>query len=363
MSEPEEDECITELRGLDHSILPLLEERDAASKLLTALPIRITMRPGLGESDWRVWELVSVIFLRQGRLHEAAALLWALYENMLEAQRLLSSRLHKGMPLVRLSDCFTALGFPLHAKRYMMLTLVEDALRGQGFISPSTTGTYFRLVWGYGMSHEDLAKYAKDANDLALKEPDLAGFPEALLQSMDQHWLSELPSSGERSLFRINKDYAKHLLSGLGDTTGKTLERLAEYFMSCLPGCRVRRRVRSVATDYDLVCAVEGPGFDFRSEFGSYFVCECKDWSGSADFTTVAKLCRVLDSTKARFGVLFSKNGVSDSGERERLKVFHDRGIVVVVLDLDDLQRVAEGANMVTLLRDRYEQVRLDLRR
>src|SRR5262249_14813046 len=138
-----------------------------------------------------------------------------------------------------------------------------------------------------------------------------------------------------------------------------TVEVLAEYLMSCMPGCRTRRRERSNSTDYNIVCAMEGFELDFRSELGRHFVCECKDWASAADFTTMAKFCRVLDSIKSRFGILFSRSGITGSGktqfaEREQLKVFQDRGIVIVVLSLSDLQAVANGANLITLLRNRY---------
>jgi hypothetical protein len=133
-----------------------------------------------------------------------------------------------------------------------------------------------------------------------------------------------------------------------------------------MAGCRTKRRLPSGSTDYDLVCSVEGLEVDFRSELGRYFVCECKDWGASADFTAFAKFCRVLDSTKSRFGILFSKNGISGAGrtafaEREQLKVFQDRGIVIVVIDEKDLARVASGENFIQLLRGRYEAIRLDL--
>ena len=137
--------------------------------------------------------------------------------------------------------------------------------------------------------------------------------------------------------------------------------------MSCMPGCRATRRVGTRSTDFDLVCAMEGHEVDFRSEFGRYFVCECKDWDKPADFTTMAKFCRVLDSTKAKFGVLFSKERISgvertEYAAREQLKVVQDRGIVIVVLDKADIEKIVEGANLTQLLRARYEEVRLDLR-
>jgi hypothetical protein len=113
---------------------------------------------------------------------------------------------------------------------------------------------------------------------------------------------------------------------------------------------------------------MEGLEVDFRSEFGRYFVCECKDWKSRADFTTMAKFCRVLDSTKSRFGILFSKNGLSGQGTtqdaaREQLKVYQDRGMVIVVVDLEDITKVAKGQSFVSLLREKYERVRLDLMR
>jgi len=37
--------------------------------------------------------------------------------------------------------------------------------------------------------------------------------------------------------------------------------------------------------------------------------------------------------------------------------------MVVVVIDLKDLEQIREGANLITILRAKYEEVRLDLRR
>jgi hypothetical protein len=80
----------------------------------------------------------------------------------------------------------------------------------------------------------------------------------------------------------------------------------------------------------------------------------------------MAKFCRVLDSVKSRFGILFSKQGISGEGKRkfaalEQLKVFQDRGSVIVVVDYEDLQRLAAGANFISMLRSKYETVRLNL--
>jgi hypothetical protein len=267
--------------------------------------------------------------------------------------------------LVRISDCFQSIGFPVHAKRYLMLTLCEDAIQGKGTVSPQVTGVYFRLVWG-GLTDGELHRYADEFYKLAQRMPEEALFPEALLLRLDDDWITEFPSGGEASFYRTNPTYVHHLIAKLGYGTGEALEFLAQYLMSCMAGCRARRRLRSWSTDYDVVCAMEGFDLDFRSELGRHFVCECKDWKTPADFSVMAKFCRVLDSTKSRFGILFSKEGISGKDKKkdaalEQLKIFQDRGIIIVVLNLDDLMRVADGTNLIALLRSQYEEVRLDL--
>jgi len=340
--------------------------RDSVARLLQLLPEHISLEEiGDNPASHEIWQLAGRFYMVIGRMHEALAVFDGLYQQMLSAQASCGKRLHKGMPLVWIADCYRALRFPVHAKRYLMLTLCEDALREQGTVNPDTTGIYFRLVWAAGVPHVDITRYAGEFFALANKYPDRAVFPEALLQELDDDWVTEYPSAEEAFHYRINQKYVQSMQGALHDDSGQVLERLAQYLMSCMPGCRAKRRVRSRSTDYDLVCSMEGLEVDFRSELGRYFVCECKDWSGPADFSSFAKFCRVLDSTKARFGVLFSRGGISGSGQaahadREQLKVFQDRGIVIAVIDDSDLADVASGANLINLLRHRYEAVRLD---
>jgi hypothetical protein len=353
---------------LDPSLQPFLDARDGAAHLLRELPkvygAESVMTPA---KEQRAWELVALHLRNHGRPHEGMAILAALYRQMLTAQLLLKMRVHKGMPLVWMSDIYAQLGFPVLAKRYLMLTLCEDAVASGGAVSPETSGVYFRMVWAHGVSDAEFRRYANEFSRLQQDDPENAIFPEWLLQNVDQGWMTEAPSTREASVYAANTTYIEHLLANLGEPSGKVLEQLADYLMSCMPGCRTARRQSSESTDYDLVCAVEGIELDFRSELGRYFVCECKDWAKPANFTTMAKFCRVLDSVKARFGILFSRHGISGAKDttfaaREQLKVFQDRGIVIIVFDEVDVRKVAAGENMIQILRQKYEAVRLDLR-
>ena len=361
------------LAEIEQKVPPELQQylnvRDGAAILCQKLPQLFKPDQIVRQSpEQRAWELIGLYYFNQDkpRNFEALSIFLTLYRHMLEGQEKLGQRVHKGMPLLWAGECYALSNYAALRKRYLMLALCEDAIRERGTVSPESTGVYFRLVWRLGMADAALKKYAEECDRLATENPEEGKFPEWILQNIDQDWVTELPSPVEANVYVANTFYMERLLSKLGSSDGAALEQLAEYVMLCMPGCRTSRRKRSMSTDYDVVCSMEGFDVDFRSEFGRYFVCECKDWSKPADFSALAKFCRVLDSVKSKFGVLFSRNGVSGAGdsryaEREQLKVFQDRGMVIVVVDENDLRNVAQGANFVNVLRKKYERVRLDL--
>ncbi len=280
----------------------------------------------------------------------------------MEMQERLGERKHKGTPLVRLSEIHGLMGRPLLAKRYIMLTICEDAIACSGNIPIDATGSYFRAVWQHGISDEEFRRYASEA--WRASQQDMR-FPEWALQELDQKWMTEYPSTTEASFYVANPSYARWLLSKLGAGDGKALERVAHYLLNCVPGFRARMRMRTRSTDYDIYCAIEGPTYDFRSELGRYFLCECKDWKGSADVTTVQKFAGVLRAAKCRFGIVFSKNGISGEGdmryaERELLKIKQE-GITILSISEAELKEVAAGMNFFSMLRDLYEREHLDL--
>lgn len=348
-------------------------EQDCLVRLLDELhshipPEAIAPSTEVNSTQCDVWSFFGVLLMLQGKAFQAIEVFNALYMRMLAHQSATSDRFHKGLPLFHMSQCYQTLGRNLHAKRYMMMTLCEDAVTGGGTLNLRQTGSYGRLAWLYGLSDHQIQSYAKEAHAEYDSHRSEGAMPEWLLQQLDQHWKTEIPSTQEAGAYHITQPYCQFLMNRLGTGDGKELERLAEYLVSAMPGCRTYRRARTYSTDYDVIGTFEGPIADFRSELGRYFVCECKDKvEDKASFTDIAKFCRVLDSVKAKFGIIFCPAGHSGAGQaqnadREILKVYQDRGIVIVVVDRDDLRRVAEGANFVSMLREKYEVIRLDLR-
>lgn len=355
-----------EVANLPERCRTLLESRDGGWGLCDVLPTLYSAE-GVARGESRQWEVCGLKLLNGQRFYEAIAIFEALYLHMLDYEIQTHTHVMKGMPLVWIGDCHRAIGRPMTARRFILLTLIEDAIGSNNTVSPEQHGSYFRAAWVFGLTHDAITRYAKEAYQLYQTDPASGAFPEWVLQQLDQEWVTGYASAAEVDIYPVNRKYLAFLLDRLGDGSGKTLELLTEYLMSIMPGCRVYRRKRSHSTDYDLVCAMEGVQMDFRAEFGRYFVCECKDWQKDpAGFTEFAKFCRVLDSVKAKFGIFFSKKGISgkasqDDAAREQLKVFQDRGIVIVVIEESDLRGIANGRNLISLLRSRYEGVRLDL--
>ncbi len=369
MENPEQPDWMKELMSrMPEEWKPHLGSPGGAQRILDGLSEKYSVADlAAADSDTRrLWDLIGAFYRSTNLWYDAAMIYERMYYRLLELQDNTGSRIHKGTQLVWLADCYDSVGNVPLSKRYLMLTLVEDAVTLAGNLDPVSLGSYYRLLWRHGVPDTALRVYASEAYRVSMKQPREAHYPEFILQDLDKNWIVEVPSSNDAAIYVANTVYVRHLMDKLGGRSGKSLERLADYVLSCIPGCRTARRKRSRSTDYDIVCSIEGPDVNFFSEVGRYFVCECKDWAKPADFSAFAKFCRVLDSVKAHFGIIFSREGITGRGrttdaEREQLKVFQDRGLVIIVVDRQDLQAVADGANFITLLREKYERVRLDL--
>ena len=209
------------------NLIALLEEHDGAAHLAETLPKNFAPIDIATPSErQRAWELCGLYFLNLYRFHEALPIFSALYDQMLVHQESTGTYVHKGMPLVYISDCHARLDHPVLAKRYLMLTACEDAIRGEGKIAP-TTGVYPRMVWTYGFSHQEVNRYASEIWDFFRQHPEEALFPEWILQEIDQEWMTDYPSPREAASFDANLRYTHWLLNKLGTGEGKYLERLA----------------------------------------------------------------------------------------------------------------------------------------
>lgn len=353
---------------LKKDLIPLLEKRDGPAILAQKLPeFYSPIEISEPNEHQRAWELVGLYFLNQKRFYESLPIFFALYHHMLLSQNIIGNRIHKGMPLCWISDCFAYLGYRSLSKKYIMLTLCEDAIYYEkGEINREKTGVYPRLVITKGLPEFEFDRYAKEINRLEKDNKNFSNFPEFFLQEIDNLWSTEIVSENEISTYYMNSYYFDYLFSLLGDSQGKTLERLAAYVLSCMPGCRISMRKKSKTTEYDVIGNLEGNFVDFRSELGRYFLCECKDWNKVVGSQVLRSFASVLDNSKLRFGIIFSNFGIS--GEENDLNAnkvienkFQRDGVTILSLDNNDFDFLRNGGNLIALLKRKYEILKFDL--
>lgn len=305
-------------------------------------------------------------FVVGGRHVEGIHAFRAIYKKYLQAQASLSSRIHKGTVLFWIGRCAQLVGYHSTALRSFILALCEDIVEREGVIDPEKVGTYHMLVMNYGWTplrfNEVVSKvYQENMNNPARI------YPEHLAVDMDSGLIPYDPLGPEYEFMAVSTPYLVYLRQQLGvNSNGEIMERIGKYLMWTIPGVSTSKRVRTHSTDYDVVAEVPKEASRLYEYTGNMVICECKDTNDPTDFTQIAKLCRVIDSVKAKAGVVFTRQGVSGekhtkNGYREILKVYQDRGIMIAVIDDNDLEKLVQGANFYRMLVDKYRQIRLDL--
>ena len=119
--------------GLPNQFGILLDQRDGVPRIIVLL--RETADPReTADGQSGIWDQCAMYYTLQGRFYEALAIYSAMYARLMEMQEQKGERLHKGIPLVRTAEIHALMGHPLLAKRYIMLTLCEDAITSNGNI-------------------------------------------------------------------------------------------------------------------------------------------------------------------------------------------------------------------------------------
>src|SRR2546426_2468191 len=214
--DPEQHDRLQRLRELvadgvvNAQAVDFLLARDALPRLVRELPQAIDAK------SLEAWQVAGLFLVRGGRAYDGIAVFEALYEMLLERQVTDGARIHKGMPLVWIRDAHVNLDHTALAQRFIMLTLIEDAIYSNGEIDPYTTGSYFRLVWYHGMSDKQFRQYARDSADFARSNELATRYPERVLQELDQLWMTAFPSTAEALLYPANRRYVAELLKMAG---------------------------------------------------------------------------------------------------------------------------------------------------
>ena len=355
------------IRALPQELRDLLNRHDAAllctEWLKTRHPLE-SLRETDGEAVFQ-WYMVGMAFSSQRRWHEAISVQKELYELMCKAQEG-HGWIHKGLPLVRLRDSHKFLGHPWHEERYLLLTLVEDAIRDEGKIILERSGIYHRFRWEDGRADAEFREISQACWDEFSKQLEMNVFPEEIIGRLGSNLVKRAAAQDETDLYEINSVYASRLYQKAAKADWKALEKLAAYELCCIPGFQVEVQKRTEASVFDVFIRLRGNYVDFRRELGAYMLGECKDWKKRVDPEVIAYLAQNLLFNECTAGILFSWNGVTGTEEMKFaaltvLRAYHHGGRVILVLDHDDFGKASSGEPLQEILRTKYEQVRFDL--
>lgn len=213
------------------------------------------------------------------------------------------------------------------------------------------------------------------------------GFPEEVVQRLMRAsegrdaYTEQVALHATRHEFPISPDYLRALMARLSEAQaqsaqitpkekGDRLEAIARYLTSLLPGCVPRANLLSAdkAFESDIVVAnVYTQPTIISDLFGRYILVECKNYAQPVDVARVGYFLHRMRMVHAPFGIIFASRSVTGSTltEDEQAarslirRAFHEDGSICVVIDQDDLERLAEGQiSFYWLLHSRYEEFR-----
>lgn len=355
------------ISALPPELKALLGRHEAASlctEWLKSKWPRESLFNSVGEAVFQ-WDMIGMAFGTQSRFYEAISVHKELYHLMCKAQDN-HGWIHKALPLVRLRDWHKRLVHAWHEERYLLLTLVEDAIAAKGQIIPESGGIYHRFRWEDGRPDSEFRDLARASWDEFSRDLEMREFPEEIIGRLGSNVFRRAAAQTEADLYEINPVYASGLYERASKGDWTALEKLAAYELSCIPGLQVEVQKRTMSSVFDVFIRLRGDYADFRSQLGAYMLGECKDWAKPVGPDVIAYLAQNLTFNECTAGILFSWEGITGTNEMKFaaltvLRAYHHGGRVILVLDHNDFQRAASGEPLQDILRVKYEQVRFDL--
>jgi hypothetical protein len=150
---------------------------------------------------------------------------------------------------------------------------------------------------------------------------------------------------------------------------GQLLELLAGYLFWTSGEYEVRWRLRGIDAETDLLVRALAPSASPHGDLGGYLLVECKNTTTPMSASALKKFATDVRLSGCRCGVVVSESGISGN-EKERRdasytlrKLYHADGTILILLDPHLLDAIVdERLTLVDALRQRYEEIRFDVR-
>jgi hypothetical protein len=319
--------------------------------------------------DTLLWNGVGVRLMQSGMRLEALTVFHAFLDRVYCLQEEQDQRIHKGTPFQYLGLVYRELGQIEQARKYHILAFIEDAINNRGRTQVGIIKSPASIVLHrtYRMREKELDSIQSFVLGKPLDQKLM--YPEELFLD----WITEnektqgllIARSKEESLFKTNIYYLRKLIQeSTNDRTGKSLELLAAYLFSCVDGFEPVPRKGTSAFHFDLIIRNLIKDHQLLKNLGDYIGVECKNLNTTVTAQQLNHFIQKLRLHSMKCGVIFTKKGISGIkykglafGRSIQAKTWNRDGVVVFDITESDLEEIAHGLNLLSLLLRKYESI------
>jgi len=171
----------------------------------------------------------------------------------------------------------------------------------------------------------------------------------------------------EETLFHTNPHYLKELLERTKeDESGENMEELATYLFSCVDGFEPIPKQETDAFHFDVVVRNLTRDHPLLFMLGEYIGIEAKNIKETVSADQLNHFIHKLRLHNMRCGIIFTKEGISGVkydkelkyGKSIQVKTFNRDNLIVFDITLDDVERIIQGNNLISILLAKYEEIR-----
>jgi len=303
------------------------------------------------------------------------------YQKCVELELITGRRIHKGDTLHWIGRYYLQLKDYENAFRYSILTFLDDIIsekqetksaNDEICITNSMSAPICKLLQLYfHIPKINLESQRDNALRVLDENPNIYN-PELLIFKMREKGC-QIPRYGDYRYYHPSYPYLRREYKRTKETDDfKEWEKFAAFLFSSVEGFEPILDVKPGFSSYqfDVVIRNVTP-YDFSiSWLGEYFAIECKYYGkDSVGVEDLNHFASKLKYHEFRCGIIFTKTPISGwktksgevAGRLVQTKIFNRQGLIIFDLSKGDIESILDGRNLIEVLIEKYEKVRLEL--
>jgi hypothetical protein len=305
----------------------------------------------------------------------------AFYQKCIELESTAKKRIHKGDTLHWIARFFLQLKEYENSFKYCILCFLDDVLSeyhgtvdGNGNLCVTETmdaPITSILQFYFHIPKVNLSSLKSNAFKVLEDNPEIID-PDHLIFVMRQKG-SHVPRFSDYKYYNPSLHFLRNQYEKIKETNDpKEWEKFAAFLFSSVEGFEPILDVKPGSQSYQfdvVVRNVTPPDFSI-TWLGDYFAIECKYYSNSSvggeDLNHFASKLKYHDF---KCGIIFTKTPISgwktDSPEKAgklvQIKIFNRQGLIIFDISEQDIESILNGRNLIEVMIEKYEKVRLEL--